>query len=86
MLRRNENGIARTQPHALFADLEFVFAFEDVNPFVLTHMRMQRAAAVAVEFENAHRAVRVVRGDFAVERFGTEMNARGGASISCRDP
>lgn len=79
---RDENGITGAQAHALVADLKFVFAFENVDPFVLAEMGVTGAATIAIEFENANRAVAVFGGNFAIHRFGTEMNATGGTSMA----
>src|SRR5438874_2597136 len=65
---RDENTLAGAQVKLLLADVEFKLAIDDVDPLILIVVEMLRSPGVAVEFENTHRAVGVLRRDLAIDR------------------
>jgi hypothetical protein len=68
-LARYENGL--TGPHAksLIANLKLKLAINDVDPLILVVVEVARPAGKAVELENTHRAIGVLCGHLAIDRF-----------------
>lgn len=66
---RHKNTFAGSELEPFFANVHFKLAFNDVDPLILIVMDMRRSAAESGEFENAHRAVRVLARYFAIVRF-----------------
>ncbi len=65
----DEDGFAGAEVELLFGEVEFEFAVDDVEPFVLVAVGVFRAAGVAVEFEDGEGVVGVFGGEFAVDGF-----------------
>src|SRR5262245_24211975 len=71
---RYENRLAGAQAKSLITNLKIKIPIYDIDPLILVIVEVARAAVLARELENAHRAICILGRQLAIVRFAAEFD------------